>query len=411
MQVIIFEDEKTPRFTPLADLKPVYNLVTGCHSLRERFVAAFGGRQMLTWHLRRHIAPWFAEANPGSVVNSVLEDEVLLVNGRLICDAAVTQFIDAERIALGEAIVQNGNLLFCRTKAEPLHVLNTVFPDTIDGMMLAGAFSCVEVSGFRLIENLWDPVTMHPAMMREDGEALALGRIDGEVHPSAILVNPSAITVEKGAEVKAGAVLDASDGFIFICARAVVEPVALLMENVFIAPGARVKSGARIYSNVFVGGGVKAGGEIEDSIMEPFSNKQHDGFLGHSYISSWCNLGAGTDTSDLKNNYSQVSIETAHGKIATGQQFLGLLMGEHSKCSIGTRFNTGTVVGTSSNIFGNGMPAKYVPSFSWGDGNTGTSRYEADKAVETARKVMARRKVEMSAAYEEMLRAVAGESE
>jgi len=145
--------------------------------------------------------------------------------------------------------------------------------------------------------------------------------------------------------------------------------------------------------------------------MEPFSNKQHDGFLGHSYISSWCNLGAGTDTSDLKNNYSQVSIETAHGKMATGQQFLGLLMAEHSKCSIGTRFNTGTVVGTSTNIFGNGMPAKYVPSFSWGDGHTGNGEYEIGKAIETARKVMARRKVEMSAAYEAMLRAVAGEPE
>jgi len=410
MQVIIFEDEKTPRFTPLADLKPVCDLVTGCHSLRQRFIAAFGGRAALTWHMRRHIAPWFAEANPGSVVNRVLDDEVLLVNGRLICDAAVTQFIDAGRIASGQAVIQKGNLLFCRTKAEPLHFSETVFPDTIDGMVVAGALSCVEVSGFRLIENLWDCVAMHPAMMREDGAALALGRIEGEVHPSVILVNPSAITVEKGAEIKAGAVLDASDGFIYIGAGAVVEPVALLMENVYIAPGARVKSGARIYSNVCIGGGAKAGGEIEDSIMEPFSNKQHDGFLGHSYISSWSNLGAGTDTSDLKNNYSPVSIETAHGKMATGQQFLGLLMGEHSKCSIGTRFNTGTVVGTSSNIFGNGMPAKYVPSFSWGDGNTGNGEYEVDRAVETARKVMARRKIEMSAAYEAMLRMVAQQS-
>jgi len=406
MQIIIFEDEKTLRFSPLADLKPVYDLVTGCHSLRERFVVAFGGRQKPTWHLRRHIAPWFGETNPGSVVNSVLEEDVMLVNGRLLCDTAVMQFIDAGRVEPGEAIIQNGNLLFCRTTAGPLPFSGTVFPDTIDGIVLAGAYSCIEVSGFRLIENLWDPVAMHPAMMAEDGKVLALGRIDGEVHPSAIMVNPSAITVEKGAEVKAGAVLDASDGFIYIGADAVVEPVALLMQNVFIAPGARVKSGARIYSNVCIGGGSKAGGEIEDSIMEPFSNKQHDGFLGHSYISSWCNLGAGTDTSDLKNNYSPVSIETARGKMATGQQFLGLIMGEHSKCSIGTRFNTGTVVGTSSNVFGNGMPAKYVPSFSWGDGHTGNGEYQADKAVETARKVMARRKIAMSAAYEAMFRAV-----
>ncbi|MBN1928270.1 MAG: GlmU family protein [Chlorobiaceae bacterium] len=409
MQIIVFEDRQVSRFSPLADLKPVYDLVTGCHSLRQRFVAAFSGTGV-SWHLRRHIAPWFSESNPGAVVNRVTEDEVLLVNGRLICDAAVTQFIESGRIGPGEAVVQNGNLLFCRTKAEPLPFAGTVFPDTIDGMVVAGAFSCVEVTGFRLIENLWDPVAMHPAMMREDGAALDFGRIEGEVHPSAILVNPSAITVEKGAEVKAGAVLDASDGFIHVGAGAVVEPLALLMENVFVAPGARVKSGARIYSNVCIGGGAKAGGEIEDSIMEPFSNKQHDGFLGHSYISSWCNLGAGTDTSDLKNNYSPVSIETAHGKMKTGQQFLGLLMGEHSKCSIGTRFNTGTVVGTSSNIFGNDIPAKYVPSFCWGDGKSGAGAYEIDKAVETARKVMARRKVEMSAAYEAMFCTAAQQS-
>ena len=409
MQIIIFEDEKTPRLSPLVDLKPVCDLVTGCRSLRERFVAAFEGR-MLTWHMRRNIAPCFSENHPGAVVNRVLEDEVMLINARLICDAAVMEFIDSGRVGPGEAVVQNGNLLFCRAKAEPLHFSETVFPDTIDGMVVAGALSRVEVSGFRMIDNLWDCVAMHPAMMREDGAALDLGRIEGEVHPSAILVNPSAITIEKGAEVKAGAVLDASDGFIYISAGAVVEPVALLMENVFIAPNARVKSGARIYSNVCIGSGAKAGGEIEDSIMEPYSNKQHDGFLGHSYISSWCNLGAGTDTSDLKNNYSPVSIETAQGKMATGQQFLGLLMGEHSKCSIGTRFNTGTVVGTSSNIFGNGMPAKYLPSFSWGDGHAGNGEYEADKAVETARRVMARRKIEMSAAYEAMFRAAARQS-
>ena len=407
MQIIIFEDEKTPRLSPLVDLKPVCDLVTGCRSLRERFVAAFDGRA-LTWHMRRNIAPWFSENHPEAVVNKVLEDEVMLVNARLICDAAVMEFIDSGRVGPGEAVVQNGNLLFCRAKAEPLHFSETVFPDTIDGMVVAGALTRVEVTGFRLIENLWDPMALHPAMMKEDGAALALGRIEGEVHPSAILVNPSAITIEKGAEVKAGAVLDASDGFIYIGAGAVVEPVALLMENVYVAPGGRVKSGARIYSNVCIGGGSKAGGEIEDSIMEPFSNKQHDGFLGHSYISSWCNLGAGTDTSDLKNNYSPVSIETAQGKMATDQQFLGLVMGEHSKCSIGTRFNTGTVVGTSSNVFGDGMPAKYIPSFSWGDGRTGNSEYEADKAVETARRVMARRKIEMSAAYEAMFRAAAG---
>lgn len=410
MQIIIFEDQQVSRLSPLVDLKPACDLLTGCHSLRQRFVAHLSQSHKLAWHVRRHIAPWFSESNPGAVVNRVTEDDVLLVNGRLICDAAVMQFINARRIEPGQALIQNGTLLFCRTTAEPLPFSGTVFPDTIDGTVLASAFSCVEVSGFRLIEHLWDPVAMHPEMMRLDGDALELGRIEGQVHPSAILVNPSAITVEPGATVMAGAVLDASDGFIHIGAGAVVEPMALLMQNVFVAPGTRVKSGARIYSNVTIGSGSKAGGEIEDSIMEPFSNKQHDGFLGHSYISSWCNLGAGTDTSDLKNNYSAVSIDTGRGPVKTGQQFLGLLMGEHSKCSIGTRFNTGTVVGTSSNMFGNDIPAKYVPSFCWGDGKAGSEAYDIDKAVETARKVMARRKVEMSAAYEMMFCTAAQQS-
>jgi UDP-N-acetylglucosamine diphosphorylase/glucosamine-1-phosphate N-acetyltransferase len=407
MQVLIFEDEKTSRLSPLADLKPVCDLVTGCRSLRQRFLDATAGKLKLTWHLRSHISPWFRENNDGAVVNTLLEDDVLLVNARLVCDENVAKLIMDGGVGDGEALVQDGSLLFARMNAGKLPFSGAEFPELIDGMSLASTMKHVELSGFRVIENIWDPVAFHPAMMREDSAALALGRIEGKVHPSSILVNPSAITVEKGVEVKAGAVLDASDGFIYIGAGAVVEPVALLMENVFIAPGARVKSGARIYSNVCIGSGAKAGGEIEDSIMEPFSNKQHDGFLGHSYISSWCNLGAGTDTSDLKNNYSPVSIETAHGKMKTGLQFLGLLMGEHSKCSIGTRFNTGTVVGTSSNVFGNGMPAKYIPSFSWGDGHTGNSEYEIGKAVETARKVMARRKVEMSVAYEAILRAVA----
>ncbi|NTU52767.1 MAG: transferase [Chlorobiaceae bacterium] len=407
MQVIIFEDEHIARFSPLVDLKPVYELVTGCYSLRARFLKATAGKRDLTWHLRSSIAPWFRKNNSCAVVNDLVDDELLLVNGRLVCEGEVARLIVDAGIGAGKALVQKGSLLFARLSAGQLPFSGASFPDLLDGMALASKMSCVEVSGFTLLENLWDPVALHPAMMQHDGAALALGRIEGEVHPSAILVKPEAIAIEKGAKVMAGAVLDASDGFIYIGAGAMVEPVALLMQNVFIAPKATVKSGARIYSNVSIGGGSKAGGEIEDSIMEPFSNKQHDGFLGHSYISSWCNLGAGTDTSDLKNNYSQVSIETAHGKMATGQQFLGLLMGEHSKCSIGTRFNTGTVVGTSSNIFGDGMPSKYIPSFSWGDGYTGNGEYEADKAVETARKVMARRKIDLSAAYEEMFRKVA----
>lgn len=405
MQVIVFEDEKVSRFLPLVGLKPVYGLFSGIMSLRERFEAAAEGRVRLSWHLRRHIAPWFLEMNPGALVNVAVEDELLLVNGRLVCDERVMELLSGTGLLPGQGVVQEGSLVACRIRTTELAPENGVLPEVIDGMSLARSLSCVEGTGYVLFENLWDPVALHPRLLQLDRALLPVGRIDGEVHPSAVLINPAAISVARGAVVMAGAVLDGSEGYIHIGEGAVVEPQAVLMQNVVLGPGSRAKIGAKIYSNVFVGSHSKAGGEIEDSLIEPFANKQHDGFLGHSYISSWCNLGAATNTSDLKNNYSKVSLLVGEQQIPTGLQFLGLLMGEHSKCAIGSLFNTGTVVGTSANIFGSGMPPKYVPSFSWGNGHPAFSTCRVDNALETARRVMARRRMVMSGAYEEMFRA------
>lgn len=407
MQVVIFEDEHTRRLTPLVDLKPVYGLVSGCRSLQERFSLAFDGKARLSWHMREALAPWFLEQHPEHLVNAVSEDDLLLVNGRLVCDDAVVRSILGNEPPSGRALLQDGELLFCRTTSDVFRAAGSGQAGLIDTAALAGVLQCGELNGFRLVRNIWDPVALHPELMQEDSSSMDFGTIDGQVHPAAVLVNPQQIFIGRGAVVMAGAVVDASEGFVHIGEGAVVEPQALLMQNVFIDRGARVKSGARIYSNVHIGSSSKAGGEIEDSIMEAFSNKQHDGFLGHSYISHWCNLGAATNTSDLKNNYGKVSIEVEGRRVPTGQQFLGLLMGEHSKCAIGTMFTTGTLVGTSANIFGAGTPARHVPSFSWGNGANGFEASLTDKVVETARVVMGRRRVVMTPAYEALFRSVA----
>jgi UDP-N-acetylglucosamine diphosphorylase/glucosamine-1-phosphate N-acetyltransferase len=249
-------------------------------------------------------------------------------------------------------------------------------------------------------------IAFHPDELLRDAETLELGHIEGDVHPSVAIINRSNIYVGPGAVVRAGAVLDAEEGFVAVGSGAIVESQAVLMQNVFLAPWSRVKIGAKVFSNVTIGMASKVGGEVEDSLIEPFANKQHDGFLGHSYLSSWCNLGAGTNTSDLKNNYSPITLSINGQLYRTGLQFLGLLMGDHSKSSINSMFNTGTVVGTGANIFGGGFPPKEVPSFSWG-GSEGFENYDVEKAVETAMKVMERRKVTMSIAYESMFRFVA----
>lgn len=406
MQIIIFEDTRVRSFKPLVNLKPIYALTTGFRSLREKLEQSTGDAVKLTWHLRSYLAPYYAEQHPDAIVNRVECDDVLLVNGRLLCDAAAALIIVEGTIEPGKGYMQEDDLLFARVTRPLITNESGLMPDLLDISQLADRLAIERVTGFRVIRHLWDLIAFHTDELMLDAETLQLGRIEGTIHPSATLVNPSNISVASGAVVRAGAVLDGDEGFISIGAGAVVEPQAVLMQNVFLAPHARVKIGAKIYSNVAIGRGSKIGGEVEDSIIEPFVNKQHDGFLGHSYLSSWCNLGAGTNTSDLKNNYSKIKLLLNGREEMTGLQFLGLLMGEHGKSSINSMFNTGTVAGTGVNIFGGGFPPKEIPSFSWG-GSNGFVHYEIEKAVETARKVMERRQVIMSSAYEAMFRFVA----
>ena len=406
MQVIIFEDTQVSDLKPLVNLKPVYGLYTGFRSLQEKFEHSIQGRVKLTYHLRRYLAPYYAEQYPASVFNRLEEDDVLLVNGRLLCTEGAARTITDGVVEPGRAYMQGDDLLFARVHRTLLENDSGLLPDLIDTASLAEKLVAEPVTGFRIIRYLWDVIAFHPVEMLRDAETLELGRFEGNVHPSVAIVNRSNIYVAPGAVVKAGAVLDADEGFVAVGEGAIVDPRAVLMQNVFLASRSRVKTGANLYSNVFVGMGSKIGGEVEDSIIEPFANKQHDGFLGHSYISSWCNLGAGTNTSDLKNNYSPIKLLLNGREEMTGLQFLGLLMGDHAKSSINSMFNTGTVVGTGANIFDAGFPPKEVFSFSWG-GSEGFENYEIEKAVDTARKVMERRQVIMSSAYESMFRFVA----
>jgi UDP-N-acetylglucosamine diphosphorylase / glucose-1-phosphate thymidylyltransferase / UDP-N-acetylgalactosamine diphosphorylase / glucosamine-1-phosphate N-acetyltransferase / galactosamine-1-phosphate N-acetyltransferase len=406
MQIILFEDTRVGNLKPLVGLKPVYGLTTGFRTLREKMAEAAGRETELTYHLRRSLASCFSAANPAFVVNSIKDCDLLLVNGRMVFSELAGRMLREHEFDSGTAYMQDGNMIFARVRSDMIADETGALPDLIETSLLADRLRTEKLSGFRMIDNLWDLIALHADEMQMDASSLELGRIDGDIHPSAVIVNPGNVSIGKGASVRAGAVIDASEGFVAIGSGAVVEPHTVLMQNVCLAPFARAKASSRIYSNVFVGSWSKAGGEVEDSIIEQFANKQHDGFLGHSYISSWCNLGAGTNTSDLKNNYAPVRIVVNGREKDTGLQFLGLMMGEHSKSSINSMFNTGTVVGTSSNIFGGGFPPKEVPSFSWG-GSAGFEPYDVGKALETARTVMSRRQVSMSGEYEAMFRHLA----
>lgn len=246
------------------------------------------------------------------------------------------------------------------------------------------------------IENTWDIFSKNGEAIQEDYTLITKDRTSQSIPTSNNIIAPENIFLEEGAILEF-TTLNASKGPIYIGKNAEIMEGAIIRGPFALCESGGLKLGAKIYGPTTVGPHSKVGGEVNNSVIFGYSNKGHDGFLGNSVLGEWCNLGADTNNSNLKNNYAEVRLwdyET-EGFAKTGLQFCGLMMGDHSKCGINTMFNTGTVVGVSANIFGSGFPRNFVPSFSWG-GNSGFTTYLTKKAFEVAEVVMKRRKIEFS---------------
>ena len=250
----------------------------------------------------------------------------------------------------------------------------------------------------------WDIFSQCDAMIRSDFQWITNNRKSIPISSDNIIIGPeSSVFIEEGAKVH-GAVLNSTTGPIYIAKDAEVMEGSLIRGPFSLGEHSQTKMGAKIYGATSLGPHVKVGGELNNVVIFGYSSKAHDGFLGNSVIGEWCNLGADTNNSNLKNNYASVKLwDYAAKKFAdTGLQFCGLMMGDHSKCGINTMFNTGTVVGVSSNIFGSGFPRNFIPSFAWG-GAHGFTTYQLPAAFETAEKVYKRRNIDFDAIEKRML--------
>ncbi|MDP3358512.1 MAG: GlmU family protein [Lutibacter sp.] len=244
------------------------------------------------------------------------------------------------------------------------------------------------------IKNTWDLFLFNEMALKADFELITEGRISQPIPEGVRYINKENIFIEEGAEILF-AVLNASNGPIYIGKDALVMEGSLIRGPFALGEHSVVKMGAKIYGATTIGPFCTVGGEVKNSILSGYTNKGHDGFLGNSVLGEWCNIGADTNNSNLKNNYGEVRLwnyETENFA-KTGLQFCGLIMGDHSKCAINTMFNTGTVIGVSANIYGSNFPRNFIPSFSWG-GAAGFSTYQLDKVNETAKLVMKRREVD-----------------
>lgn len=246
------------------------------------------------------------------------------------------------------------------------------------------------------IEHTWDIFSKNDVALREDFELITEGRYSQPIPKSVNVISSENIFIEEGAKLEF-VTLNASTGPIYIGKNSEIMEGSVIRGPFALCDHGRVKLATKVYGATTVGPHSVIGGEVNNSVLFGYSNKGHDGFLGNSVLGEWCNIGADSNNSNLKNNYEEVklwSYET-EGFAKTGLQFCGLMMGDHSKCGINTMFNTGTVVGVSANIFGSGFPRNFVPSFSWG-GASGFTTYMTNKAFQTAKIVMARRQVEFT---------------
>ena len=243
------------------------------------------------------------------------------------------------------------------------------------------------------IENTWDIFKLNGEAIKRDFKLLTTDRESQLIPEMTSAFNKDQIFIEEGAVLPLCS-LNANDGPIFIGKDSEIMEGSMIRGPFALCENATIKMGAKIYGATTIGPHSKIGGEVNNCVIFGYSNKGHDGFLGNSVVGEWCNIGADTNNSNLKNNYAEVRLwdyET-EGFAKTGLQFCGLMLGDHSKCGINTMFNTGTVVGVSANIFGSGFPRNFIPSFSWG-GSAGMITYKTNKAFEVAKVVMSRRDI------------------
>lgn len=255
-----------------------------------------------------------------------------------------------------------------------------------------------------LIRYPWDIFTLNGLEIRNDFKLITAGKVSHPVYDRhTIVYNEEDIFIEKGVKIRA-AILNAENGPIYIGKNAQIHEGAVIKGPFALGEESHVNVGAKMRGDVSIGPYCKVGGEVAASVIFGYTNKGHEGYLGNSVLGEWCNIGADTNTSNLKNNYAEVKVwnYTKNGFINTGQQFCGLIMGDHSKCGINTMFNTGTVVGVSANIFGAGFPRQFIPSFSWG-GAAGFETFQLRKAFEVAEKVMERRNKSLDSIEKDIL--------
>ena len=375
MNYILFDQDREKLF-PFTHTRPVADIRCGVLTMRERWEKYLEDKTgTLT---AAYLQP---------LHSSTIMDDNIYINGGIAGNCSLVEAID--QLQAGEKLMMGTTVVAARTAAmNSLAELHSSLSTLSSKEYVGNCFG---------IQNVWDIFSHNDRAIREDYKLLTDGRTGGQIPEYVTVTGKENLFIEDGAKIAAGVIINATGGPVYIGKDAEIMEGCMLRGPIAVCDHGTLKMGTKVYSATTIGPGCKVGGEVSNVVFFANSNKGHDGFLGNAVIGEWCNLGADTNCSNLKNNYDEVKIwsELENKLIRTGLTFCGLLMGDHSKCGINTMFNTGTVVGVSCNIYGGNFPEKYVPSFSWG-GSEGMVTYDFTKAMDTANRMMARRNTKLS---------------
>lgn len=382
MNVILFDNPTIRQnLLPFTFTRPVGDIRIGILTIAEK------------WERSLNTKPSFStETYLSKKYPTQLSGDNLWINGALCPDA---EFVKAVTdLNVGDALVRNQVILAVRTPDDEV-------PEIITGKITEYS------QPLTIIDQVWKIYQNNGAQIRADFSVLTKGRKSAPItDPHTRVYSPENIFLEAGAQTR-GALLNAENGPIYLGKDSYVQEGALVRGPFALCESSHVNMGGKVRGDTTVGPFSKIGGEVSNSVIFGYSNKAHDGFLGNSVIGEWCNIGADTNTSNLKNNYENIKLWN-YGKggfVDTGLMFCGLMFGDHSKCGINMMFNSGTVVGVSASLFGSGYPRNFIPSFSWG-GAAGFSTFMFNKAMETARKAMERRGIALSEIDREILASI-----
>lgn len=385
MNYILFDSELRTQLLPFTHTRPIADIRCGIMTMRERWE-----------HFIQNETSTLTEEYLNNVFPLKSTGDNIFINGAVFATENLWEHI--QQLNPGEQLIKDETIIASRVADKEVKFEKGLKIDT----------SLKDISlneDIKLLQRPWDIFSMNGQAIIQDYHLLTKRKTSIDLPEDTISRNKENIFIEEGATIDAGVILNAEEGPIYIGKRAHIMEQSVLRGPVAICKEATVKVGAKVYRDTTIGPVCKVGGELSNVVMFSYSNKGHDGYLGNAVIGEWCNLGADTNCSNLKNNYDSIKIWDEHimKSVKSGLTFCGLLMGDHSKCGINTMFNTGTVVGVSANIYGGDFLPKFIPSFSWGSSD-GMTNYKFDRALETADRMMERRGKKLNEAETEMYR-------